>query len=192
MLDPRTRPRIVNVVSTAALGGPVDVKRMARLECCMYDEAIYGGRCGYVKTPGMKGRVTVFISGKMISVGADSVRGSCEQLHNAKFYLAGKGLAGGRAIKCTLRNIVATISTGQAIPIDRISPHIAGAVYDPESFPGMILKGQGSCSFLVFGSGKIVVAGAKSASDLNTSSFDLLARLNSVMDQAAHARKKPR
>ncbi|ABK77802.1 TATA-box binding protein (TBP), component of TFIID and TFIIIB [Cenarchaeum symbiosum A] len=180
MLDPRTRPRVVNVVSTSDLVQRVSAKKMAAMPCCMYDEAVYGGRCGYIKTPGMQGRVTVFISGKMISVGARSVRASFGQLHEARLHLVRNGAAGDCKIRPVVRNIVATVDAGRNVPIDRISSRMPGAVYDPGSFPGMILKGLDSCSFLVFASGKMVIAGAKSPDELRRSSFDLLTRLNNA------------
>jgi len=165
-------------VSTADLGRRVGAKKMAAMPCCMYDEAVYGGRCGYIKTPGMRGRVTVFLSGKMISVGASSVRASFAQLHEARLHLVRNGAAAGGCTRPVVRNIVATVDAGRTVPIDRISSRIPGAVYDPGSFPGMILKGLGSCSFLVFASGKVVIAGARSPGELYRSSFDLLTRLN--------------
>jgi TATA-box binding protein (TBP) (component of TFIID and TFIIIB) len=41
------------------------------------------GRCGYIKDKTIQGRVTVFLSGKMISTGATSVLASINQLENA-------------------------------------------------------------------------------------------------------------
>jgi len=46
-----------------------------------YDTEIYGGKCGYIKDITMRGRVTVFLSGKMISTGADGVSQSLKQLN---------------------------------------------------------------------------------------------------------------
>ena len=42
----------------------------------------------------------------------------------------------------------------------------------------MILRGLNSCSFLVFASGKIVITGARSVREANTSLFELLERMN--------------
>ena len=78
---------------------------------------------------------------------------------------------------------MATLDTKKSIPVDRLSSRISSAIYDPETFPGMILKGVASCSFLVFASGKIVIAGAKSVKELNTASFDLLERLNKTLKE---------
>jgi len=166
------------VVCTASLEQSVDVTKLSELPCGIYDEAIYGGKCGYVKTPEMDGRVTVFPSGKMISVGGRSIEKSKEQINHAKFYLVQKKMIEDTVLTCTVRNIVATVDIGHAVPIDVLSTKIRGAIYDPETFPGMIVKGVRSGSCLVFASGKIVITGARSADELRTASFEIIQRLN--------------
>jgi len=180
-LDARIKPKIRNVVCTASLAQSVNVAKLAELPCGIYDEATYGGRCGYVKTPEMKGRVTVFPSGKMISVGGRSVEKAVEQLNHAKLLLVRERLVSDTRLSPIVRNIVATSDAGYTIPIDTISSKIPGAVYDPESFPALIMKGLGSCSFLVFASGKIVISGAKSVKEANMSSFELMQRIDGMM-----------
>ena len=169
------------MVCTADLKQNIDIVKLAALPCGIYDEAIYGGRCGYIKTPEMQGRVTIFPSGKMISVGGRSTRKAIEQLNHAKFLLGQEEMISGVKLKPNIRNIVATVDVGHAIPIDKLSSKISGSIYDPETFPALIMKGLASCSFLVFASGKIVIAGAKSVKEVNTSSFELLQKLNDFM-----------
>ena len=181
-IDTVQKPRIRNVVCTANLGQQINVTKLASVPCGIYDEAIYSGRCGYVKTPEMDGRVTVFPSGKMISVGGRSIEKAIEQLNHAKFYLVENKIAAtDTVIVPAVRNIVATVEIGRGMPIDTLSAKIPGSIYDPETFPGMIIKGVNSCSFLVFASGKIVIAGAGSSDELNTSSFDMIQRLNDLL-----------
>jgi len=177
-LDARIKPKIRNVVCTASLEQSVDVTKLSELPCGIYDEAIYGGKCGYVKTPEMDGRVTVFPSGKMISVGGRSIEKSKEQINHAKFYLVQEKMIEDTVLTCTVRNIVATVDIGHTVPIDVLSTKIRGAIYDPETFPGMIVKGVRGGSCLVFASGKIVIAGARSADELHTASFEIIKRLN--------------
>ena len=172
------KPKICNVVCTANLEQKVNLNEFIDMPCGIYDEAIYGGRCGYIKTPEMNGRVTVFPSGKMISVGGRTIRKAVEQLNHTKFYLMQEKAIKSVNITPIVRNIVATITTGQQIPIEKLAPKISGAIYDPETFPGMILKGFDSCTFLIFASGKIVVTGAKSSDGLNHASFEIIQRLN--------------
>lgn len=180
-IDRSIRPRIRNVVCTASLGQQVDITKLSGIACGIYDEAIYGGRCGYIKTPNMDGRVTIFLSGKMISVGGKSVKKAIQQLNHAKFFLVQENMIHETKLKPKIRNIVATIDVGQKLPINNISSKIAGSVYDPETFPGLILKGLDSCSFLIFASGKIVLAGAKSLEEVLSSSFELLHKLNKFL-----------
>ncbi len=175
------KPKIHNVVCTADLKQKVDILKFVKIPCCIYDEAIYGGRCGYVKIPEMDGRVTIFLSGKMISVGAKSIKRAKEQLNQSKFHLLEHNMIKNVTLSTKIRNIVATVTTGKAIPIDIISTKMDGVVYDPETFPGMIVKGLDSCSCLVFASGKIVIIGAKSANELNTASFEIIQRLNGLL-----------
>ena len=174
------KPRIRNVVCTADLAQKIDIAKLAKMPCGIYDDAIYGGRCGYVKTPGMDGRVTVFRSGKMISVGGKSTKKAIEQLNHAKFYLVEKKMAKDVRLVPAIRNIVATVEIGKYMPIDVLSTKIRGATYDPETFPGMLIKGINSCSFTVFASGKMIVVGAKSHDELYARSFEMIQRLNDL------------
>lgn len=77
-----------------------------------YDTEIYDGRCGYIRDVGMRGRVTVFLSGKMISTGADGVSQSLEQLSQAKTLLLEVGLIKDITFHPIVQNIVATLDLG--------------------------------------------------------------------------------
>ena len=64
------------MVTTADLRQHVDATKFIQYPWGSYDLERYGGRCGYVKDDEIQGRVTVFLSGKMISTGAKSIPGS--------------------------------------------------------------------------------------------------------------------
>ena len=50
-------------------------------------------------------------------------------------------------------------------------------IYEPEQFPGMIIKQKGpKATYLVFSSGKIVIAGCKSLEELNQTVFNITDR----------------
>lgn len=171
---------IHNVVCTANLNQKVDITKLSHIPGGMYDQEIYSGRCGYIKTPSMKGRVTIFPSGKMISVGGKSIKNATEQIYQAKFLLLQKNLISDVLIETQVRNIVSTINIHKKIGIEKLSSKIPGSIYDPETFPGLILKGLWSCTFLIFGSGKIVIVGTKSIKELNKSIYELIQKLESL------------
>ena len=170
----KASPQVKNVVCTASLDQTVDITKLANMQYGIYDKATYGGRCGYVKTPQMVGRVTVFKSGKMISVGGKSVEQSTGQLNDAKAYLLRENMIRDIPITPKIRNIVAVLDLGLEMPINKIAPTISGAVYEPEMFPGMIIRGLNHNTFLVFASGRIVITGVKTMDELHTASFDLI------------------
>lgn len=182
MISPISKPIIRQVVSTANLNQKINIKKLANTRYGIYDIDIYSGRCGYIKTPDMKGRVTVFPSGKIISVGGKSVKDSIQQLEDAKSFLVDKKMIKDTTINPIIQNIVATIETKGPLPITKIASKIHSAIYEPETFPGVVLKGLLSCTFLLFASGKIVITGTKSTKELSKSSFELFERLNKSLN----------
>jgi len=71
---------IVNVVSTADLKQSVNLNEISKLGHVIFDQEIYGGRVAYLKKPEMHGKVTIFSSGKLISVGTKSPEQAEEDL----------------------------------------------------------------------------------------------------------------
>ena len=74
-------------------------------------------------------------------------------------------------------NIVGITNTGITILINIPSSKINNTIYDPETFPRIILKGMGNCSSLVFASGKLVIAGAKLEEERNIGIFNTIIRI---------------
>ena len=58
----------------------------------------------------MKGRVTIFATGKMISVGSNSIEDSIKKLNQTKFYLLKENLIKDVKLEPLVRNIVSTIT----------------------------------------------------------------------------------
>ena len=176
----RIKPKITNVVCTGSLNQSVDIKTFNKFGWGIYDMAIYSGRCGYVKSPEMQGRVTVFPSGKMISVGAKSVKKAIEQLHQAKFYLMQVKLISDVQLHGKVHNVVGLLTLNNTLQINKIMPKLKGAIYEPEQFAGIILKSIKSVSYLIFASGKIVISGATSEEDLSRAAFEIQQKLSSL------------
>ena len=71
---------IVNVVATANLNQEVDLFELAKCKGILHDSEIYGGRVAYFKSPKMEGKVSIFRSAKLISVGTKSEEGAFSEL----------------------------------------------------------------------------------------------------------------
>lgn len=59
---------IENVVATPDLKQRVEITLFNRFNWGLYDLEYYGGRVGYIKDVYMQGKITIFPSGKMISI----------------------------------------------------------------------------------------------------------------------------
>ncbi|OYT42792.1 MAG: TATA-box-binding protein [Candidatus Aenigmarchaeota archaeon ex4484_224] len=69
--------------------------------------------------------------------------------------------------KIRIENIVASGSLGIQVPLQKIVANIEGAEYEPEQFPGLVLRMKNPKSAaLIFSSGKIVCTGTRTQKDL--------------------------
>ncbi|MHA1410040.1 MAG: hypothetical protein ACTSQY_07010 [Candidatus Odinarchaeia archaeon] len=65
-----------------------------------------------------------------------------------------------------VRNIVAVFSLSRISSLEDISV-LSGAIYEPEQFPGVILKDdKKNATYLIFQSGKVVILGIKTLEEL--------------------------
>jgi len=75
--------QISNIVTTADLKQKVNISKLNDFPWGIYDQISYNGICAYVKTPEMRGRVTIFTTGKMISIGSNTIEDSINKLNQA-------------------------------------------------------------------------------------------------------------
>jgi TATA-box binding protein (TBP) (component of TFIID and TFIIIB) len=157
--------RIVNVVSTAVLDRPVDLESLHKLFPLeiIHDQEIYGGRVAYFKSKKMQGKVSIFPSGKMISIGTKSVARATQELK-----LVARTLEACLKIEPQIQSIVAIADLKTPIDLESFLTLVQAekqfhVIYEPEQFPGAIIKFpiiEGSnATILLFSSGKVVCVG---------------------------------
>lgn len=158
---------IVNVVATAALNQEVDLDELGKFREILYDNITYGGRVAYFKSSGMRGKVSVFASGKIISVGTTSEKEAFHELEYLKKFFVQKGIIKPTPLQPKIRNIVVTADFGKSIDLEELSLS-SKMIYEPEQFPGGILKIERpyKASVLIFASGKAVITGLKSSKQI--------------------------
>ena len=160
---------VVNIVATASLKQKVDLPETAKLPNVLHDPDLYRGRVAYIKSPTMKGKVVVFNSGKMISVGTTCEEEATNDLQQVEDMLAEAGLIQPTSLEVTIQNIVATADFNIPIDIEKAVEKLHG-IYEPEQFPGAIIKIHEpyKATILLFASGKAVIAGTKNLSQLSS------------------------
>jgi TATA-box binding protein (TBP) (component of TFIID and TFIIIB) len=175
--------KIVNVVATAALDRYIDLeslhKRFPRE--VIHDREIYGGRVAYFKSRKMEGKVSIFPSGKMISVGTKSTDKAKRELR-----LIAKALKACLKTNPKIRSIVATADLKTSIDLEAFLSQIQKekqfyAMYEPEQFPGVIVKfpvTEGvKATALLFANGKLVLLGLTSNNNIQEAVALLASRL---------------
>ncbi len=166
--------KIQNTVCTGDLKQEISIDSFNKYKHLSSNLDLY--RCGYVKDDSMVGRVTVFRSGKLISVGTKSPQQAEKELKKASKILQSYKLSKPMKIKSQVRNIVGRFDLGVKLHIEKLARTIPRCMYEPEQFPGLIYPIQGSCTALLFASGKGVIAGAKSIEELNSALYEIKCR----------------
>ena len=161
------KTEIVNVVATGSVGQQIEFEELRKFKEIFHDSDVYGGRVAYFKTEKMQGKVSIFNTGKMISVGTKSEGQAFHELEMAMEFLAEKGSAKRVKLSPQIRNIVAVADFEKSVNLEMLSME-SKAIYEPEQFPGAILRFEEpfKTSILVFASGKTVITGLTSADQL--------------------------
>lgn len=162
-------PVIVNVVATASLSQQLDFYELRKLKEVLHDSEIYGGRVAYFKASNMRGKISLFPSGKMISVGTTSEKESFYELEYVKNFLIKKKMIEPIHLQPKIQNIVATVDLGNSVKLEELSISFR-MIYEPEQFPAGILKIKEpyQATILIFHSGKAVITGVKNSKQVNS------------------------
>jgi transcription initiation factor TFIID TATA-box-binding protein len=167
--------KIQNTVTTADLKQEIDIASFNEYEHLSSNLDLY--RCGYVKDDKMVGRVTVFRNGKLISVGTKSPEQSIKELRKASRILQKYDLSKSVKIIPQVRNIVSRFDLEKRLDIEKLARTIPRSMYEPEQFPGLIYRMQGSCVGILFASGKGMIVGTKSIEEINSALFEIKSRV---------------
>jgi TATA-box binding protein (TBP) (component of TFIID and TFIIIB) len=174
---------IVNVVATAELSQSIDLWKLAPVDGFLYDRAIY--HCAYLKDEKTRAKVSIFGTGKMISIGARSLADSVHDLKYAAKRLANLHLIKPAEINVKLRNIVATTQLGRNLDLESLARTLPNVIYEPDQFPAAIYhaKELEGASVLVFSNGKIVFAGLRTRQQLETAR-KIIVSLTGLIDRS--------
>ena len=170
--------KIENVVASAALNQRVDlnavVKGCPRVE---YRPEQFPGLVFRLKRP--KTATLIFGSGKMVCTGAKSekesrraVRKVVRELKNCGIIIVGKA-------EVKVVNIVASVSLGGNIDLERAAFELRRTMYEPEQFPGLIYRmDEPKVVILIFASGNLVCTGAKHEGEI----FEAVEKLHKMLE----------
>jgi transcription initiation factor TFIID TATA-box-binding protein len=163
-----TRPRVVNVVASTQFAKKLDlctvVEKLAGSE---YDPERFPGLIYRLSDP--KTAILLFGSGKANCTGGESLEEARRAIRKVAALLNKSGISVDSDPEINIQNMVAVYYVGCALNLSNliVSLGLENTEYEPEQFPGLVYRLRDpNVVCLLFGSGKMVITGAKNYKDL--------------------------
>ncbi len=163
-----TKIRIENVVATTVICKELELSKIAKaLPGAHYDTERFPGVVYRIAKP--KTAMLLFRSGKVVCTGAQSVDEVGIAIALLARHLEAAGVSVHKKPEILVQNIVASADLGCVLNLNTIAITLGldRVEYEPEQFPGLVYRiDQPKVVALIFGSGKIVLTGAKNTGDI--------------------------
>ncbi|MHA1380009.1 MAG: TATA-box-binding protein [Candidatus Helarchaeota archaeon] len=153
--------KVVNIVASVNLKDKIDLYRIARkYKDISWNPERFPGLIMRISKP--KSCILVFHTGKMVVTGLSKENAVQDVVNDVIKKIRGAGVEIKSEPIIKIQNVVASGDIGSDINLDLVSILLKRSIYEPEVFPGLIYRmNEPKAAFLIFSSGKIVVAGAK-------------------------------
>ena len=157
--------KIVNIVATVILAEPLDLNKV--------HENLPGSKFPKAGSPWLQYRLqpenyytTFYKSGKFLITGVTSLE-VIRPIADRIISILKRNSIDVKISDVRVHNFVVVDSIGHTVQFDKIIASLQdwNIEYEPEQFPGMIIKESGH-SFLLFSSGKIVLTGVKNVESI--------------------------
>lgn len=161
----KAQVEIQNVVATADLSHHLDLDAILKVTPgAKYNPQRFPALVYKLKKP--KTTTLLFASGKIVCTGARSTKSAKTAIAQVIRELKGQGIVIVTNPDCEIENIVASADLRGTIDLEIVAERLCKTMYEPEQFPGLIYyMTEPKAVLLVFASGKIVCAGAKTETD---------------------------
>ncbi|NUE02215.1 TATA-box-binding protein [Halorubraceae archaeon YAN] len=159
----RDTVKIQNVVGSTGIDQELALEQLAKdLEGSDYNPDNFPGLIYRLQDP--KATTLIFRSGKIVCTGSQSVDLLTEAITIVFGELSELGIPVPEEPDITIQNIVSGADLGKALNLNALAIGLGleSVEYEPEQFPGLVYRlDDPSVVILLFGSGKLVITGAK-------------------------------
>jgi len=171
--------RIENVVAAVTLNQKVDLNAVVKsFPGVEYRPEQFPGLVFRLKRP--KTATLIFNSGKMVCTGAKSEKEARRAVMKVVKELKKGGIIIIGKPELKIVNMVASVSLGGMIDLEKAVRSLEKTMYEPEQFPGVIYRmDEPRVVMLLFASGKLVCTGAKKEQDV----YDAVHKLHRILEE---------
>ncbi|MCJ7698325.1 MAG: TATA-box-binding protein [Thermoplasmata archaeon] len=174
--------KVQNIVASTTFGEKLDLDVIAQsFEDAEYEPEQFPGLVYRLKNP--KTATLLFRSGKANCTGAKTTEDVKTSIKIIAEKLEKIGVEIHKNPEIVIQNIVATADLGGELNLSEvaISLGLENVEYEPEQFPGLVYRiKEPKVAMLLFGSGKIVCAGARNIEDVSLAVENLSKELSSL------------
>lgn len=173
--------KIENVVASTDIKKIISLdKLLGILEASEYEPEQFPGLVYRLDEPRVA--TLIFRSGKIICVGARSTIAAKVALKKTVKKIKRIGIrVNEENIKVKIENIVVAVNLEKDLNLDQLAFQLEDSEYEPEQFPGLVYRiFEPKVAFLLFSSGRVVCAGAKSMDSVKIAVKKLEAKLKSL------------
>jgi len=179
--DPVPTLEIQNVVASSGIGQEIDLESVAiDLRGADFDPGEFPGVI--YRPDDATATCLIFRSGKITCTGAGSIEEVQATVHAAVDALAELGIDV-EAPEVTVQNIVSSADLRERLNLNAIAIGLGleSVEYEPEQFPGLVYRlDDPDVVALLFGSGKMVITGAKMHDEAEAALEEIIRRLNEL------------
>ena len=172
---------VENVVASTNINKTVPLDRLLEiLEASEYEPEQFPGLVYRLEKPRVAS--LIFRSGKVICVGARSIQEAKEAIKEIVRHIKRVGLrVNENKLDIKIENIVAAVELGYELNLDALAFKLEDSEYEPEQFPGLVYRLlEPKVAFLLFSSGRVICAGAKSLNEIKKAIEILQKKLKAV------------
>jgi transcription initiation factor TFIID TATA-box-binding protein len=179
--DPHTTLAVQNVVASSALGQEIDLESVAvDLNGADFDPEQFPGLIYRPETA--EATCLIFRSGKITCTGGGSIKAAHETIGATVEAFRELGIEVAE-VDVTVQNVVLDADLGEALNLEAIAIGLGleDVEYEPEQFPGLVYRlDDPDVVALLFGTGKMVITGAKTRDEAEKALEAIIDRLNEL------------
>ncbi len=161
--------KVQNIVASTTFADKLDLDMMAQsLEEAEYEPEQFPGLVFRIKNP--KTATLLFRSGAANCTGAKNIEDVRKAIDIIAEKLRKLGMSIHKNLEIVVQNMVATSDLGGDLNLNEVAVGLGleNVEYEPEQFPGLVYRlSDPKVALLLFGSGKIVCAGARKTEDVS-------------------------
>jgi len=161
--------KVQNIVASTTFADKLDLDMIAQsLEEAEYEPEQFPGLVFRIKNP--KTATLLFRSGAANCTGAKNIEDVRKAIDIIAEKLRELGMSIHKNLEIVVQNMVATADLGGDLNLNEVAVGLGleNVEYEPEQFPGLVYRlNDPKVALLLFGSGKIVCAGARKTEDVS-------------------------